>query len=57
MCVEFADELAPLLSGERTGLQVQGTFMPQDEVEKRYLDRPYGNSYDFSQQQPVEGVF
>ncbi|GME37228.1 Phytanoyl-dioxygenase [Neofusicoccum parvum] len=57
MAVEFADELAPLLGGERTGLQVQGAFMPAAEVERRYLNRPYGNAYDFSQQQPVEGVF
>ncbi|KAB2580726.1 hypothetical protein BFW01_g6671 [Lasiodiplodia theobromae] len=57
MFVEFANELGPALSNERTGLQVQGTFLPEEEVEKRYLNRPYGNAYDFSQQQPVEGIF
>ncbi|KAJ7982777.1 phytanoyl-CoA dioxygenase family protein [Mycena polygramma] len=57
MFVEFSDELSPLLSRERTGLQVQGTFIPADEVEKRYLNRPYGNAYNFSQDQPVEDVF
>ncbi|OJD34470.1 phytanoyl-dioxygenase [Diplodia corticola] len=57
MFVELADELKPALSNERTGLQVQGKFMPGEEVEKRYLNRPYGNAYDFSQQEPVEGIF
>lgn len=57
MFVEFDEELAPCLSSDKTGLQVQGTFMPETEIEKRYLNRPYGNAYDFSQQEPVEGVF
>ncbi|KAL0264468.1 hypothetical protein SLS55_000418 [Diplodia seriata] len=57
MLVEMANELKPTLSNERTGLQVQGSFMPEEEVEKRYLNRPYGNAYDFSQQQPLEGIF
>ncbi|OMP82463.1 hypothetical protein BK809_0006773 [Diplodia seriata] len=57
MLVEMANELKPTLSNERTGLQVQGSFMPEEEVEKRYLNRPYGNAYDFSQQQALEGIF
>lgn len=57
MFVEFDEELASCLSSDKTGLQVQGTFMPETEIEKRYLNRPYGNAYDFSQQEPVEGVF
>ncbi|KAF2091094.1 phytanoyl-CoA dioxygenase family protein [Saccharata proteae CBS 121410] len=57
MAVEFSKELEPELSVEKTGLQVQGVFLGEDEVEERYLNRPFGNAYDFSQQEPIEGLF
>lgn len=57
MEVEFAEELRPVLHIERTGLQIQAKFVSEKEVERNYLNRPYGNAYDFSQQDPVAEVF
>jgi hypothetical protein len=49
MQVEFANELQDRLTLEKTGLQVAATFVPTEQLVKNYLDRPYGNAYDFSQ--------
>lgn len=50
MQVEFADDLIPTLEGHGSDLQIQATYLPAAEVEKRYLNRPFGNGYDFGQQ-------
>lgn len=57
MQIEFAEELEPALSVAKTNLKVQAKFLPGAEVLERYLDRPYGNAYDFGQEDPVTGVF
>ncbi len=57
MIVEFAEELASRLTPEKTGLQVAATYVPEEQILKNYLDRPYGNAYDFNQVDRIEGVF
>ena len=62
MHVEFAESLRPILDVHGSDLQIQGTFMPEEDIYKRYLNHPYGHAYDFDQtdrlkifdQQPAE---
>jgi hypothetical protein len=54
MQVEFSDELQEQLSPEKTGLQVAATYVSDEELVKSYLNRPYGNAYDFNQTDRVE---
>jgi hypothetical protein len=57
MEVEVADELREQLSPEKTGLQIAATYVPSQHLLKNYLNRPYGNAYDFDQTDRIEGVF
>lgn len=57
MQIEFAEELEPALTQAKTGLQVQGSFLPENDIIKAYLNRPYGNAYDFGQVDEVAGLF
>ncbi|KAH7398542.1 phytanoyl-CoA dioxygenase family protein [Pyrenochaeta sp. MPI-SDFR-AT-0127] len=57
MEVEFAEELAGRLTPEKTGLQVAATFVTGEQLMRNYLNRPYGNAYDFNQSERIEGVF
>jgi len=57
MQVEFAHDLRDRLTPERTGLQIAASFAPSDQVLKDYLNRPYGNAYDFNQIDKVDGIF
>ena len=50
MQVELAEDLIPTLKGYESDLQIQATYIPAAEVEERYLNRPFGNAYDFGQQ-------
>jgi hypothetical protein len=54
MLVEFADDLKGQLSPEKTGLQVAATYVPTQQVVENYLNRPYGNAYDFNQTDRVD---
>ena len=53
MQVEFADDLKPMLE-EGQDLQIQGSFFPEKDILGRYLNRGYGNAYDFDQQDRLE---
>ncbi|KAF3003727.1 hypothetical protein E8E13_009338 [Curvularia kusanoi] len=57
MEVEFAEGLRARLTREKTGLHVAATFASDGDVLKGYLNRPYGNAYDFDQVDKIEGVF
>jgi hypothetical protein len=57
MEVEFANELAERLKPENTGVQVTATYVSEEELLRNYLNRPYGNAYDFSQTDKIEGIF
>lgn len=57
MTVEFAEELNEKLTLEKTGLQVAAEFVLAGQLVKNYLNRPYGNAYDFNQVDRIEGIF
>lgn len=57
MNVEFAQELAERLSPENCGLDVAAQFISSEQLLKNYLNRAYGNAYDFDQSDKVEGIF
>lgn len=55
MEVELAEELAGPFA--ESGLQVAAKYVSEEEALKGYLNRPYGNAYDFDQKDKIEGVF
>lgn len=57
MQVEVAHDLRDRLTPERTGLQIAATYGPSEQLLANYLNRPYGNAYDFDQIDKVNGVF
>jgi|TARA_R110002003_G_scaffold232_15_gene16844 hypothetical protein len=57
MNVEFAKELEDQLTPEKTGLQIAASFVSTDQLLRDYLNRPYGNAYDFNQVERVDGIF
>jgi hypothetical protein len=57
MVVEIAEELREKFDVEKTGLGVAAQWVGKDTVLRGYLDRGYGNGYDFDQTGKVEGVF
>ena len=57
MEVEFAEDLRERLTKEKTGLEIAATFAEEEEVLKGYLNRPYGNAYDFNQVDRVKDIF
>ncbi|KAH6613905.1 phytanoyl-CoA dioxygenase family protein [Boeremia exigua] len=57
MEVEFAEGLRGRLSRAKTGLDIAATFAAEEEVMSNYLNRPYGNAYDFNQVDRIEDVF
>ncbi|KAF2829118.1 phytanoyl-CoA dioxygenase family protein [Ophiobolus disseminans] len=56
MQVEFADDLRVQLTPEKTGLQIAATYVPSQQLLRNYLNRPYGNAYDFDQVDKVDGI-
>lgn len=54
MNVEFSENLRPVLDEHGSDLQIQGTFMPEEDIYKSYLNRPFGNAYNFDQTERLE---
>ena len=50
MRLEFGEDLRPLLEETDLGLEIPVDFMPRDDVLERYLNRAFGNAYDFDQE-------
>ena len=48
MRLEFGEGIKPLIEAENH-LDVKVTFVPEEEVRENYLNRGFGNVYDFSQ--------
>lgn len=48
MRVEFAESVRPLVEKEDM-LDVRANFISDEDAKRTYLDRGFGNSYDFSQ--------
>jgi hypothetical protein len=57
MNVEVAEELKGQLDVGRTGLDVAAIYVTHEQLLQNYLNRSYGNAYDFNQTDKVEGVF
>ena len=57
MEVEIAEDLREQFDPEKTGLHVAAKYVPAEQLLKNYLNRPYGNAYDFNQTDRIEGVF
>ncbi|KAH7088834.1 hypothetical protein FB567DRAFT_318902 [Paraphoma chrysanthemicola] len=57
MIVELDQELQEQLTTEKTGLQVAASFVPTNQLLRDYLNRPYGNAYDFDQLHKVDSIF
>lgn len=48
MKLEFADDLKPFIEGQ-TDLEVPVDWVGESEALSRYLNRGFGNAYDFNQ--------
>lgn len=48
MRVEFGESVRPFIDQEKM-LDIRVNYVSDDEAERTYLDRGFGNSYDFSQ--------
>ena len=49
MRLELAEELRPVVEGE-TRLEVPVNWVSEEQALERYLNRGFGNEYDFSQE-------
>lgn len=57
MVVEISEELKERFDVEKTGLGVSTRWVGEERVLREYLDRGFGNGYDFDQTGRLEGVF
>lgn len=57
MEVEISDRLRPEVEKESVRLQVQAKYLPEEVILANYLNRGYGNAYDFDQKGRLEGIF
>lgn len=59
MTIEAGEDLRNELTPEKTGLHVAAEYVESRkiDVEKSYLNRPYGNAYDFNQVDKVQDIF
>ncbi|CAM0138799.1 hypothetical protein VKS41_005989 [Umbelopsis sp. WA50703] len=56
MHIEYSKELEQTLKEHGSGLQIQAEFKQEEEILNRYLNRPFGNAYDFDQQERVDNA-
>ncbi|KAG9721669.1 hypothetical protein KCU73_g14183, partial [Aureobasidium melanogenum] len=54
MRIEFSEDLETLLNREGSDLQIQRTLVPEQTIMDGYLNRGYGNSYNFDQESRLE---
>ena len=50
MQVEYSEAIKPLLKTYEDTLQIQSTFFTENEILNRYLNRGFGNAYNFDQE-------
>ena len=50
MQVEYSEYLKPILKTYEEKLQIQSVFFPEHEIVERYLNRGFGNAYNFDQE-------
>jgi ectoine hydroxylase-related dioxygenase (phytanoyl-CoA dioxygenase family) len=51
MRLQLGDDIRPTVESEIKGLEVPVDWVPADIARESYLDRGFGNSYDFDQKQ------
>ena len=56
MQIELSEDLRPALEQFAADLQIQGRFVPEQDILGGYLKRGFGNAYDFDQQDRLEQV-
>jgi hypothetical protein len=54
MTIEFSEDLTLVLDREGADLQIQRTLLPEQTILDGYLNRGYGNSYNFDQESRLE---
>lgn len=54
MKIEFSEDLETVLDREGSDLQIQRTLVPEQTIMDGYLNRGYGNSYNFDQESRLE---
>jgi len=54
MKVEFSEDLEAVLDRDGSGLQIQRTLVSAQTILDEYLNRGYGNSYNFDQESRLE---
>lgn len=50
MHIEYSEALKQTIDGHDCSMQIQAVFKPEEEIMNGYLNRPFGNAYDFDQQ-------
>ncbi len=56
MQIELSEDLRPALEQFAADLQIQGRFVPEQDILEGYLKRGFGNAYDFDQRDRLEQV-
>ncbi|GAB5588011.1 hypothetical protein Unana1_02911 [Umbelopsis nana] len=56
MQIEYSDDLKQTLKEYGSDLQIQAIFKTEEEIVKGYLNRPFGNAYDFDQKDRLENA-
>lgn len=56
MQIEYSDDLKQTLKEYGSDVQIQAIFKTEEEIEKGYLNRPFGNAYDFDQKDRLENA-
>ncbi|KAG9853190.1 hypothetical protein KCU68_g3321, partial [Aureobasidium melanogenum] len=54
MRIEFSEDLETVLDREGSDLQIQRTLVSEQTIMDGYLNRGYGNSYNFDQESRLE---
>lgn len=54
MTIEFSKDLETVLDREGSDLRIQQTLVPEQTILNGYLNRGYGNSYNFDQESRLE---
>jgi len=57
MEVQFSEGLRGHIERWGRDLGVQGRYVPEKEIEERYLKGKFGNAYDFDQQDRLNVLF
>ena len=57
MKVELSEDLRPMVEALAGDLQIPALYLPEETISRGYLNRPFGNAYDFNQKERLEEMF